>query len=297
MTAALITVYNPTADVSDNIRTIAAQVDAVHICDNSAYDNGSLFQNIPGNICYTRFGENLGLSCAFNRVLKAPDIHWQPDDYVCFFDQDSAIVPGHMDALRAVYEDLLGNGHKVGCLGPAFFNTSSGRVEMPKQKTEILPDTFAVSSVITSSMLCRYGELEAVGFWNEDIFLDMADWDLCWRLLAEGKLCCMTGAVVFRHSVGSGERKIGPLRLRVGQPFREYYQIRDCLHLFRKPYTPLKYRIRFLAMVFVRSPLHLLFLDNRKARASYIGKGIADYFRKKRGALELSGKAQADSHT
>lgn len=296
MTAALITVYNPAQAVSDNVRAIASQVDVAYVCDNSADDNGYLFRGIGDNIRYVPFRENLGLPGAFNRVLKNSEIQWQPEDFVCFFDQDSVIAAGHVKTLRTVYEQLVQKGCRVGCLGPAFYNTSSGRVEMPKQKKQILPDTFAVSSVITSSMLCRYRELEAVGFWNEDLFLDMADWDLCWRLQVEGMLCCMTEAVVFRHSVGSGEKKIGPLRLRVGQPFREYYQIRDCLQLLWKSYTPLKYRIRFLAMIFVRSPLHLLFLDHRKERARYIAKGIGDFFRKKRGALALPGKPQADSH-
>ena len=297
MTAALITIYYPTAAAAKNVANIARQVDQVYLCDNSPADNGTLFRSAGENVRYIRFGENLGLSAAFNRILQHPAIPWEPEDYVIFFDQDSRIGPGHIASLQAVFENLRRDGHRVGCLGPVFFNTSSGQRELPRMRTALGLDAFAVSGVITSSMLCRYGDLQAIGFWNESVFLDMADWDLCWRFQAAGMCSCMTEAVVFQHSVGSGEKKIGPLRLRVGKPFREYYQIRDCLKLLWKPYTPLKYRLRFLAMVFVRTPLHLLFLDHRRARLRYAAKGIGDYFRNKRGALEEQQKTAAKPHT
>lgn len=289
MTTAMITVYHPSEDIRHNVCSVAEQADIVYICDNSPSSNRELFAGAAENIRYVCFGENLGVSRAFNRILKDPRITWQEDDYVLFFDQDSSIQPDHISRMIAVFESLQTTGFAVGCLGPAYFNTSSGHIEIPRAKKAISPDTYAVSSIITSSMLTTYGNLREAGFWNEDVFLDMADWDLCWRLTAGGKLCCLTEAVVLHHSVGHGEKKVGPLRLRVGYPYREYYQIRECLYLFGKKYTPLKYRIRFLAMLLIRSPLHVIFLDHRKERLKFIAKGFADFFRKKKGAL--------DSHT
>lgn len=289
MIYALITVFHPAEDVKQNISKIAQQVDRAFICDNSPSPNHTLFESLEKEFSaqYFFFGENLGLSRAFNRVLKNPEYGWEDHDFIFFFDQDSVIGEQHVDALAAVYERVRKAGHEIGCLGPVYFNTSSGTVEVPRMKKAVLDDTYAVSSIITSSMLCSYGNLRETGFWNEAVFLDMADWDLCWRLQKAGKLCCLTEAVVLRHSLGKGEKKIGPLRLRVGAPVREYYQIRDCLYLLREEYTPVKYRVRFLAMIAVRSPLHLLFLENRAERARYILKGLADYRANKHGAFVL----------
>ena len=183
----------------------------------------------------------------------------------------------------AEYDALVAAGHPVGCIGPVFFNTSNGLVERPKMRTPLSRDSYSVASIITSSMLCTYGNMRKIGFWNEEIFLDMADWDICWRMQAANMLCCMTEVAVLKHSLGKGEKKVGPLRLRVGSAFREYYQIREGLYLLFKSYTPLKFRIRFLAMVFVRTPLHLLFLDHRKERLKYVALGIRDFFRKEHG--------------
>lgn len=212
-----------------------------------------------------------------------------------FFDQDSRIEEGHVEKMLAVSAQLCTGGWNVGCLGPVYFNTSSGTVEIPKSKKRLLDSTYGVPSVITSSMLCTYGNLRRIGFWNEHVFLDMADWDLCWRMKAAGRICCMTQAVILRHSVGSGEKHVGPLKLRVGQPIREYYQIRECMYLFFRSYTPMKYRVRFLAMLLVRSPLHLMFLDQRKLRLHYMVKGFADFCRGKQGAIDMEDLDQTQS--
>lgn len=288
MTAALISMYYPAPAVIDHVKAIASQVDTVYLCDNSPNSSFRMFTeaDVPDNVHYTCFHENLGLSSAFNRILKDPKLPWSPEDAVFFFDQDSLIRQGHIRQMLDTFEDLRSRGFAVGCLGPVYFNTSSGMVEVPRMRTPLTDDTYAVSSIITSSMLCTYGTLQGIGFWNERVFLDMADWDLCWRITAAGMLCCQTQAVTLHHSVGSGQKKVGPITLRVGKPFREYYQIRECLYLLFRSYTPLKYRIRFLAMIFVRSPLHLLFLDSRKQRLRFICKGFADFFRGKHGALD-----------
>lgn len=277
MKVAIVTAYYPDVENRNNVKKIAEQVDKVIVCDNSPSDNASVFSG--DRIEYVFFGENLGLSAAFNRVLKREE-GWSDDDYFVFFDQDSTIEDNHISRLIDVYDELKNAGLKVGCLGPVYFNNSSGQIEIPKMKTQLIDKTYSVQSIITSSMLTTYGTLKEIGFWNEEIFLDMADWDLCWRIIGAGKLCCMTEAVVLNHTLGNGEKKIGPFRLRIGSTIRDYYQTRDALYLLCKQYTPIKYKCRFILMLTVRSVLRLLFLDDKKKRAHYIKRGIQDYFSK-----------------
>lgn len=284
MIRALVTVYNPSDGVKENLSKISAQADEVFICDNSAVNNEEFLETEKyQNVKYYFFGENLGLSKAFNRILRAFD--WNCEDFIIFFDQDSSIAEDHIQKLTCEYEALENAGVKVGCLGPAFFNISSGQVELPKMKKALNDHSFRVSCVITSSMLCRYQVLKDIGFWNDRVFLDLADWDLCWRSAKSGYTCCMTDCVTFTHVLGKGERRIGKLRIREGSAFREYYQTRECLYLLTKGYTPLKFRVRFLAMLTVRPIIHILFLDEKRARIKYILKGIGDFFKKKDGPI------------
>ncbi len=284
MIKALITVYFPTDLVRDNIRKISEQVDVVYICDNSPESHENLFIDLPDNINYEWFGKNLGLSLAFNSILKKQELFCD-EDYVIFFDQDSSISDGHITALVKEYEKLEAKGFNLGCLAPFFFNTSNNTIESPRMKTPISENSFTVSSAITSSMLCKFKTIKDIGFWNDRVFLDMADWDLCWRMKKLNKICVMTDVVTLRHSLGTGEKKVGPISIRVGSPFREYYQTRECLYLLTRNYTPFKFKLRFIVMLTVRPVIHIVFLEKRKERLKYILMGIRDYFTSKTGAL------------
>lgn len=275
-THALVTLYNPSEKEFNNCRILSQQVDTVILCDNSQESHETVFQN-EKNIIYITKNENLGLGAAFNVALKNDTYGWKDDDLIIFFDQDSQIGEGYIYALQDEYRKIETLIPNLGCLGPVFYNTSNGRTERPRQKKNITDETYEVSNTITSSLMMRYGNLKRIDFWNEKVFLDLADWDLCWRMQKAGMVCCMTEKVVLHHSVGNGEKKVGPIKLRVGQPFREYYQTRDALYLLQENYVPLKMRLRLIANVTIRPVVHYLMLDDKKSRMKFIRRGINDY--------------------
>ena len=275
-THALVTLYNPSEKEFNNCRILSQQGDTVILCDNSQESHETVFQN-EKNIIYITKNENLGLGAAFNVALKNDTYGWKDDDLIIFFDQDSQIGEGYIQALQDEYRKIETLIPNLGCLGPVFYNTSNGRTERPRQKKNITDETYEVSNTITSSLMMRYGNLKRIDFWNEKVFLDLADWDLCWRMQKAGMVCCMTEKVVLHHSVGNGEKKVGPIKLRVGQPFREYYQTRDALYLLQENYVPLKMRLRLIANVTIRPVVHYLMLDDKKSRMKFIRRGINDY--------------------
>lgn len=275
-THALVTLYNPSEKEFNNCRILSQQVDTVILCDNSQESHETVFQN-EKNIIYITKNENLGLGAAFNVALKNDTYGWKDDDLIIFFDQDSQIGEGYIQALQDEYRKIETLIPNLGCLGPVFYNTSNGRTERPRQKKNITDETYEVSNTITFSLMMRYGNLKRIDFWNEKVFLDLADWDLCWRMQKAGMVCCMTEKVVLHHSVGNGEKKVGPIKLRVGQPFREYYQTRDALYLLQENYVPLKMRLRLIANVTIRPVVHYLMLDDKKSRMKFIRRGINDY--------------------
>lgn len=275
-THALVTLYNPSEKEFNNCRILSQQVDTVILCDNSQESHETVFQN-EKNIIYITKNENLGLGAALNVALKNDTYGWKDDDLIIFFDQDSQIGEGYIQALQDEYRKIETLIPNLGCLGPVFYNTSNGRTERPRQKKNITDETYEVSNTITSSLMMRYGNLKRIDFWNEKVFLDLADWDLCWRMQKAGMVCCMTEKVVLHHSVGNGEKKVGPIKLRVGQPFREYYQTRDALYLLQENYVPLKMRLRLIANVTIRPVVHYLMLDDKKSRMKFIRRGINDY--------------------
>lgn len=276
MVSALITIYNPEDIVTSNVRTISSQVDRVFLCDNSPTPNSEMFSDIS-NALYIFNNGNYALSKAFNIVLKDESLVWADDDYVIFFDQDSSIKEGHIVGLINEFEILENKGYKIAGVGPIYFNLNTKQIAIPKVKKQITEDNYIVSSIITSSLLCKYGSLREINFWNEDVFLDLADWDLCWRMMQKGRVCIKTKAVVLDHALGFGTKKIGIIKLGKTAPIREYYQTRNYLYLLNKKYVPIKYKLRFIRNLTIRPILHYLFLDNGKSRVQYVKKGFSDY--------------------
>lgn len=280
MIVALMTLYKPDDSIITNVRSILPQVNLIYLCDNSPEDNHEMF-NFDNHIKYVSFKKNLALSMAFNYALNDMSIGWKDEDYVIFFDQDSYIRDGHIVNLIFEYEHLSKIGIDIGCLGPVYFDHTSNTLMIPKMKKIIDKDNYIVSSLITSSMLVQYGKIKKICFWNEKIFLDMADWDLCWRFQMQGMKCVETQCTVLEHALGTGQKKIGPFSMRMGSPIREYYQTRNYLYLLNEKYTPLKYRIKFVINLIIRCPLHLIFLNEKSQRWHFVVRGWADYFAKK----------------
>lgn len=286
MVTAIISLYYPEETVIGNVCSIAGQADRVILCDNSNTYNSKFFKSIS-NVEYVGFGKNLGLSNAFNTVLKDERFGWTEEEFVVFFDQDSSISEGHIKKLKNEFIELKQEGYELGCIGPVFYNTSNRRIESPKMKAYLTEHTYRVKNLITSSMLTQYKILKKLGFWNENIFLDFVDWDFCWRLQTKEFICCMTEKTILNHSVGNGEKKVGPIRLRVGASFRVYYQTRDALYLLRERYVPFKMRIKLLLTVFVRPIVHYFCLSDGKKRMGYVWRGIKDFQSGVRGEVVL----------
>ena len=165
-THALVTLYNPSEKEFNNCRILSQQVDTVILCDNSQESHETVFQN-EKNIIYITKNENLGLGAAFNVALKNDTYGWKDDDLIIFFDQDSQIGEGYIQALQDEYRKIETLIPNLGCLGPVFYNTSNGRTERPRQKKNITDETYEVSNTITSSLMMRYGNLKRIDFLNE----------------------------------------------------------------------------------------------------------------------------------
>lgn len=279
MIYAFVTLYNPSKNVPANVSLISQQVDKVFIGDNSSISNYKLFAGIS-KIEYKAFQSNLGLSKAFNKIISENISIFEDEDFLLFFDQDSVIPENHIKKLITEYEVLEKNNINIGVLGPSYFNKSSGLIELPRNLGTINEYSFEVSNIITSSMLCKFKNLRAINFWNENIFLDMADWDLCWRFKNDGKKCCVTTVSNLEHQVGKTVKKILGITIIYDNEVREYYQVRESLKLLKENYVPFKYKIFLLYIIFIRVFLEIIAFDNKKMRFKYYLRGIKDYHKK-----------------
>ncbi len=275
MVYALITLYGYKDNIDNNIKMIAKQVDRVIVCDNSKKQSKI---ELPGNVEYLFNNNNLGISAAFNKVLKDNSRNWKSNDYILFFDQDTAIPEHHIKALINEFEHLKSDGINVGIIGPAYYDINEKQVKLTG-RTRVSERSWNAEVLLTSSSLSTYENLHTINFWNDNLFLDLCDWDLVWRFKQAGYSCIITDISVIRHALGESVKRIGPIKAKESMPIREYYETRDCMKLMHKAYTPKNYKIRFVAQVTLRPILHLLLLPHKKERIKFIIQGFRDYLR------------------
>lgn len=274
MIYALITLYNPDKKVESNILQVSKQVDKVFLCDNSS--NRYNLICMANNIEYIFNGNNLGIAAAYNKVLtNKGENELKDDDYIIFFDQDTHIADNHIKSLICEYEQLSLT-YKIGCMGPAFINEHSGRKDIPRLKKSLSENSYQVKSVITSSMLTKYYVLEDVGYFNNNLFLDYVDFDLCWRMQQKGYICCWSNVCVMKHRVGISQLEFLGNKFNIGNPIRDYYQTRDSLFLLKKSYVPIKFRVRFIYRIISKPLMYRTKCKDYRIRKKYIMQGFKD---------------------
>ena len=79
----IMTMYYPQLIHIENAKKISNQSDVLIVCDNTPGYRENPFIEMK-NIKYLPFGENLGLSKAFNRALSFKDANLENDDYIIF---------------------------------------------------------------------------------------------------------------------------------------------------------------------------------------------------------------------
>lgn len=294
-TTAVVTLYNPKQTAADNLKSLAAQVTTLILSDNSpSGNNAALFSGIK-NAVYIRNGKNLGLSGGINRGLQTDEV--KNSDYVFFFDQDSEVPEGHIDTMIEDWERLE-RDHRIGLLGAHFLDEISGNEDADniiKDEAENKDERYLpVEQMITSSMLTKYPLIADINFWNEEIFLDFADYDLCWRFLAAGYELFITKSVCLRHSLGDGKveahilfSKDKKFTMGYSAPFRKYYQTRALMKLRKTDYVPENWKKWLKANLTVRTFYDLRFLPDKRKRFCFYLRGLIDGARGKSGELKL----------
>jgi len=245
-------------------------------------DNGKCVINkseLPDNYVYIKNETNLGLSSAFNKIIKTIELH--DDDFLLFFDQDSIIPDGFVKNLIQSYEKYE-HSHNIGLIGANYKDENTGKVAFRHTKKKISEQVYSVPSLITSSMLTRYKYIKEVGFWNENYFLDYADYELSYRYRRYGLKCAVDESITFSHTLGEN---VEYGREHYLNPFRYYYVIRESVKMLSEQ-IGLYDKIHFFAYVLLY-PVSILFLeDKKKERMKFYFMGLLNGIKRINGELE-----------
>jgi rhamnosyltransferase len=195
-TIACIVTYEPDIDVlAENVRAVIAQVDGLIVVDNGSSNVEAIATALPEDVDLRRLPDNLGLSRAMNIAVQQADDRGAGS--VLLLDQDSVVTPQLVPILRGV----LARHDDLALVGPDIQDRNIGESSEGEGV-----GTERVNACITSGSLMRVGDWRAIGGWDERLFIDFVDFDLCLRLRSAGRGIAIEHGVILHHAIGQARR-------------------------------------------------------------------------------------------
>jgi len=229
--------------------------------------------------------ENLGFPKANNQAL--PLVR---GEYILFLNPDSELQPGTLERMLAElagFPERAAVGPRV--KKPSEFVSPNCARRLPTLYTEFcdlswLAQIFSKSRILAwkyyagwdprtdrdvecllgAAMLCRTGQVRALGGFDESVPLYLDDMDLCKRLGALGRLRYVSDAVVLHHYSVSTKKQPSPLIKRLGLQATYQYFIKHRGLAYARAYVAVVAGVGFAA--FVLGFVRLLGGSLRKAR-------------------------------
>lgn len=258
-----VVLYNPTAEVVDNIGTYLPLMEELVVVDNSTRSSEAC-DRIAGldGVHYISMGGNKGIASALNvgcRVLIDNGY-----DVALTMDQDSRFPLEKKEEILDKVSRLLKEYALVG------LNFNSWGCETDDEVT-------ITESWITSGNFVSLQAFRSVEGFNDDLFIDYVDFDFCHRLQLAGWKLCYLNRYSLSHEIGS------PIEIRLlgrtfhamnHAPIRYYYRYRNSRYLFKADKA--FYRGKYYKELFINIPKMLLYESDKKSKLRMIRRGLSD---------------------
>ncbi|MBO5137517.1 MAG: glycosyltransferase [Spirochaetaceae bacterium] len=224
---AVVVWYNPNQQAVENILKYCKLCAQVYIVDNSDGDNSSLAKDIPNGKYFANL-QNKGIAAALNEGCKFAlqdgfhwcmtmdqDSSWEEDVLIQFFSEIKnyqrekrvSFAPTHTNEIKSL----------VGDVKYAVKGTCKAEINFPDK-------------VMTSGNIINLTIWEAIGKFNEGLFIDEVDHEFCYRLWENGYEVCEFPKILMSHTLGYVKRTILPRPCK-HSGVRLYYIFRNMLYI------------------------------------------------------------------
>lgn len=279
---AVIVLYNPDFVITRKaLESLVCQVDQVCVVDNSPSDHTQELSRFS-KVEYKPLKKNIGIAAAQNIGIRYfVDRNFE---YVVFTDQDSIASSGLILHLREVYDSLESRGIKIATIGPMPINRHTSRPyitkanirrKFSKQAFGIEYALYEMYSIISSFSFMKLNTFDKVGLFEEKLFIDGVDDEWGWRAY---DLHQMSSFIISNLSFShyQGVESDSKTKFKKSTPFRSYFQFRNFVILYKRPYTPLFWKRRNLVKFFVKFLYYPCFVTPRLEYLSAIMRGLKD---------------------
>lgn len=283
--AIIAVTFNPDInDLTHNIFSYVNQTTLIIIVDNST---DIIVQNMITeefkkyeNIIVLTLGNNYGIAKAQNIGFQyAIDNGY---DYFIEMDEDSQLPNYYVENIYNSYLDIISLDKSVAGIGPIAVNKKDNSSYHDRDTSDKIIE---VEKTLSSGFFTSRKALEKIGFKDENLFIDLVDWEWCWRAKSKGYKVFVDTQLKIPHLLGDGHKNFYFFKIGIPSPVRHYYQYRNSLLLLSKPYVPFQWKIKRLLIHSIKPLFFIIFYDKKLKRLKYIFKGIQDAISKKSGKI------------
>ena len=122
---------------------------------------------------------------------------------------------------------LKAAGHKVGAIAPTLINAYSSTTYDKYKRIKNFAEVVEVREVMLSGMIIPVSIFEEVGKFREDFFMDLIDFEWCWRARFFGFKIFQSKKALAYHSLGEGDKNFLGINISIPKPERITTQIRN----------------------------------------------------------------------
>lgn len=286
--ACSVILYFPDSNVLYNIATYIQYVDFLFIVDNGGGQQISetLLEKYPNKIEIVINESNQGIAKSLNKVLQRCKGKF---DLLMTMDQDSSFAD---DAMRR---------YRVG-INQIDWNGVFGVCPEPKQKNKKECNNISSSNVtlrwcpvvrcITSGNIISIAKALSINGFDESLFIDEVDHEICFRASLQGWQHLKTTDVILWHCLGNTvEKRILGITIHImgHSGVRKYYIARNRLTVWRRYHKTNElffFRAYIVGMIW-EFVCVCLFEQDKINKIKFFFEGLLDGFRSKMGKLSV----------
>ncbi|ULT56455.1 glycosyltransferase family 2 protein [Neobacillus drentensis] len=297
---AIVVTYNPNIEeLKENMESVVHQVGGICIVDNStdaslqekllAFQDNKKFHVLSNKGNYgIAFAQNIGMKWALDKGYEA------------FFqlDQDSKLMEDTVLKLVNEYNFLLSQDKKIACIGPLAFDRDKSEDDVYHNYNSTNERIIKVPQTLSSGSLIPKDAFIGIGGMEEDLFIDLVDYEWCWRAEKQGYSTYVTNDVKMAHRLGEDRYHFLGKSIGVPSPIRHYYQFRNTLEMLKRSYVPLNFKVKYIPILLFKFFFFSLFVKPRAVRFRMMVKGTMDALRGVKGNIngDRPGIVRIQSH-
>ena len=274
---AVVTTFDLSEGLISRVLNVIEQVDYLIVVDDSGNDNSYFFKELVGNGRFHYFARlsNDGIAQALNDgIVQAAELGYK---YVLTLDDDTDISSDYVSRVLEFKNSTSLSAAVIACSRDGDSGASLSRNYNLKR------------AVITSGSLISLEAFFEVGGFSNDLFIDLVDFDYCFRVRERGYSVVQLSYMGMKHKVGMSRIVRLPffsITIYNHSPFRLYYQTRNTFYFFFRFINSEFFYSFYLVLDLLRIPLKILFFEkDKKLRFKYYFLGIFHGIKKQYGKL------------